>query len=93
MVYSARCLPAAGTAKRPAFGIAGLLGPLTLNWALRSDDVLTTTSWWFYAMAAVMAVATVLCVLLRRIDFAAMDRGESQVMHLRPGAHDELDRF
>ena len=81
------------TSVLPAFGIAGLLGPLTLNWALRSNDVVTTTSWWFYAMAAVMAVATVLCLLLRRIDFAAMDRGESQVMHLRPGARDELDRF
>jgi len=77
----------------PAFGLAGLLGPLSLNWALRSDDVVTTTTWWFYGMAAAMGIALVLCWMLRRLDFDALDEGRRQALHLHPGAHSELDRF
>ncbi|MCH2132989.1 MAG: hypothetical protein MK116_04480 [Phycisphaerales bacterium] len=73
----------------PAFGLAGLIGPLSLNWALRSDDVLTMTSWWLYIMAAAMAIAVIIVWLLRKFDFEATH----QALHFRPSTRDQLDRF
>lgn len=76
-----------------AFGLAGLLGPITLNWALRSNDVLMSTSWWLYAMAACMAIACLLVWIMRAFDFKAADQHKRQPIHWWPGSRDELDRF
>lgn len=76
-----------------AFGLAGLLGPVTLNWALRSDDVLRTTSWWMYAMAGAMGLACLLVWLMRTFDFEAAANHKHQPMHWKPSERDERDRF
>lgn len=76
-----------------AFAFAGVVGPLTLNWALRSTDVIITTSWWMYAMSAAMVVAVVLVWILRPFDFEAYDQHRGQSLHFKPGSRDALDRF
>ncbi|MDG2423453.1 MAG: hypothetical protein P8M22_05685 [Phycisphaerales bacterium] len=76
-----------------AFALAGVVGPLTLNWALRSTDVIVATSWWMYAMSAAMTIAVVLVWALRPFDFEAYDQHRGQSLHFKPGSRDALDRF
>jgi nitrate/nitrite transporter NarK len=81
------------TVSLPAFGLAGMLGPVTLNWALRTDNVVASTSLWLYIMAGALAVATFLFWLLRRFDFEAFEHQRRQAVHLAPHSRDTLDRF
>lgn len=92
-LYGPKSFPTAVRATLPAFGFAGFLGPVTLNWALRASDILSVTSIWLYAMAAALVLCVVLFHALRRVDYQKFDRGEPQGLHLGLRAKSELDRL
>ena len=75
-----------------AFGAAGLLGPVSLNWALRSPDVISSTAAWMYAMAGAMGVACGLVWIMRTRDLSP-DAPRSQPLHWRRRDRDDRDRF
>ena len=74
-------------------GVAGFLGPLTLTWALRAQNVKITVTWWLYAAAVALAIATVLFHLLRRFDYQKFAKHQSQGLDLSLQAQSEFDRF
>ena len=77
----------------PAYGLAGFIGPITLTYAMRSSDVVETTSWWLYAASAVLLICVVLFHVLRRVDYAKIASNTSQGLHLGFKSTTEFDRF
>ena len=77
----------------PAYGLAGFIGPITLTYAMRSSDVVETTSWWLYATSGVLLICVVLFHLLRRVDYAKLANKEPQGLHVGFKATTEFDRF
>ena len=77
----------------PFVGIAGFLGPLSLTWALRAEDVRTSVSWWLFTSAILLAVATVLFQLLRRFNYDEFANHQRQRLNWNWRSKDTYDRF
>lgn len=77
----------------PAFGLAGMVGPITLNAALRSSAPLEATSIWFYAMAGALFVCVGLFASLRHFDFDAMEKSRSRMPHSASSFSGRIDWF
>ena len=67
-IYGAASLHRALAMTLPVFGLAGFFGPLTLNFAVRQQDLLDTTRIWIFVMVGVLAVCVVLFSLLRGLE-------------------------
>lgn len=77
----------------PALGIAGLLGPLSLNFALSKIDMITATQTWFYVMSAALGICFLLMLMLKKVDYDKVSAGQPQPLSLSLTAGDELSRF
>ena len=80
-------------ASLPAFGLAGLFGPLTLAFALRSSNVVDSTAIWFYAAAFALAICFCLIWILRRYDYEALAQHQPQQLRLRLCKRDKYSWF
>jgi len=80
-------------ATMPAFGLAGLLGPLTLNWTLDKADMLTATSTWFYSMSAALGICFFIVLMLKKVDYARVAVGQPQPISITLRSKDPSTRF
>jgi nitrate/nitrite transporter NarK len=92
-IYGPTSFHAGVRAYMPAIGVAGILGPLTLNAALRGSHTVTAVSVWLFVAAACVAVCAVLVHVLRRVDYTQMAAGQRPGLRLRWRSKDEFDRF
>ena len=75
------------------YGLAGFAGPITLTWALRSQDVVLSTTYWLYAAAAALFICIVLFHMLRRVDYTKLEHHERQGFQWTLKSRNEFDRF
>ncbi|MDG2381595.1 MAG: hypothetical protein P8N76_07965 [Pirellulaceae bacterium] len=78
---------------QPFVGIAAFLGPVSLTWALRAEDVRTSVGWWLYASSGALAVATFLFQILRRFNYERFAKHQRQGLNFHWRSKDEFDRF
>lgn len=76
-----------------AYGLAGFIGPITLNFALQESDIWSATSGWLYVMSGALFVCAILILMLRRVDYTRFIAGKTQQIRLVLRSHEDLDRF
>jgi hypothetical protein len=77
----------------PAYGLAGFFGPLTLAFALRSKNVVDSTSIWFFGAGVALFVCFCLIWILRRYDYEALAQHQPQQLRLRLSKRDKYGWF
>jgi sugar phosphate permease len=77
----------------PAYGLAGFLGPYTLNAALQQSDVLSATSLWLAIMSGALALCFLLFLAIRPVDYGRLADGRAQRFGLGFGFRVGPDRF
>ena len=77
----------------PAYGLAGFFGPLTLAFALRSKDVVDSTSIWFFGAGIALFACFCLIWLLRVHDYEAYKNKRRQKIKLWISTTDERSWF
>ena len=77
----------------PAYGLAGFFGPLTLAFALRSQNVVDSTSIWFFGAGIALLACFCLIWLLRVHDYEAYNNKRRQKIKLWISTTDERSWF
>jgi|GEM_PF-2382627 hypothetical protein len=92
-LYGPNNFNSAVRATLPALGLAGLLGPITLNFALAKVDMITAMQVWFYSMSAALAVCFVLMLMLKKVDYKKVASNEPQTLSICITGTNPLNKF
>ena len=92
-IYGKENLHLAMCATLPAYGLAGLIGPVSLNAMLQGHDIVKATSGWLYVMGALLVICILLILMLKRVDYTRLKQGKAQPLSLSLRGGDALAKF